>query len=299
LPSAREDWVRYFRWQLCDAAPPAGMERLGVFGGSESMSANYEMWRWGAVAGVLLWAIRNQDRELAAFARRWFVAAAALGTLVSTSRFPEGELGRNKRGERLDTSRWMGVPSHRSNMAHAYHPCGVLLDMLLGRAPSMRRPREWFHELVRAADLADRDQILGASIVGTLEDYFTAPTNIRNANQVCNLVDTIGIYGAIRVIWWRDTRAVILDQRRNPNTPAIMFEVLNLVTGELYLGYPWPAGRAFKAAGQIQTIWDRERGELSATSAYGLAWCRVPVEEPELEIVMDEQGARVERQKGG
>lgn len=294
--SARGDWVRYFRYQLRDEVPPVNMRRLENFGGSESLSANYEAWRWGAVATVLLWAIRNRDVELAALARRWFVVAAALGTLVSVGkdRFPKGEYGRNKRGERLDTSRWMSPVSHRSNLAHAYHPCGVLLDRVLGRRTAMRRPPEWFYKLVdRAAGMA-----LDEIEIEAMEWYLGGPSP-KSAERVAELIGKAGVYGSFRVVWWKDTRAVILDQRLNPNTPAIMFEVLNLATGELYLGYPWPSGRAFKAGGQIPTIWERGKGELVAESAYGVARCEVPREDPEMVIVMDERGVRVEERKEG
>jgi hypothetical protein len=292
LPTARDDWELYLKWQLRDATPPAGAERLALFGGSESLSANYEAWRWGAVAGVYLWAVRNGDKELVSLARRWFIVAATLGTFVSTSRFPNGEYGRNKRGERLDTSRWMSPVSNRSNLAHAYHPVGVLLDILLQRDPSMRRPGEWFVDLVRVANL--ETPILSREHINALEAYFAAPTQPETADTVCAFLGAAGVYGTFRVIWWRDCRVVYLDQRRNPNTPAIMFEVLSLVNGDLYLGYPWPGGRAFKASGQIPTIWDRDKGEISAVSQYGLAFKTVPKTRPEMIIVIDDRGARVE-----
>jgi hypothetical protein len=290
-PGARSDWIKLLKWQLRDEPPPTGSRFVDLLGGSESVSANYAPWRAGAVGGVWLWAVRNGDEELAELVRRYTLRAAALATLLSTEQVPDGELGRNKKGELLATSRHMASVSNRSNPAHAWTASGTLLDLVLGRGTKLRRQPEWFFTIIEAAN--DARPMIRAEDRAVLERYFREPMASGASEDVARLVSPSGIHGTIRVLWWDGYRAVILDKRLNGNTPAIMFEGFDLRTGKVFMAYPWPEGRCFKCGGQATAGW--RPGALWTTSPFSEITYPAPANDPTVEIVIDGQGARVTR----
>jgi hypothetical protein len=236
--NAVQVWTDWFRWQLGQQAPPPDEpDPVRFFGGRETLSNTYEPFRWGSVAAVQWWALRNNRPGLAQLANRYSLVNCALFA-PGASPGPARNVQSNARGQLFYNGPYVAQPGQRTTPAHAGEDCrGVLFALACGFSLTVSKREDWPGRVARAVGPAFR---IAAGTAARIRGFVSAAQ--PDPSFLVGLLQGIRLWSEVHHLRWPKVRASYTPFRRNTLTPCIFGDVYDDTDQTVTLLFPWPGG---------------------------------------------------------
>lgn len=288
--SARDFWIRFFRWQLGVFKSDA-IGDTRYFGLSELWSNTYDGMNVGSVLSVRLWAVRNQDQELLDLTSRWlgvWYSSLYLSHSVAPSRIishlPGESVLIKMPNRRPNVPSLLQIGGRSTPLHYLGDPRQVLLGMMIewnGLFHPWIDDDPWDWWFVQIAQMLDGN--FGEIIKGLRSRPDAESYLLENSS-----VEYKGLY---TVSVWKDGTILGLAHKiTNGNTGAVIATTLR-PDGTVENFYPWKGRNLAKPKDMSGIQIDMFDGYLIVSSSHGeCPAVRIPDERPINRYTFSESG---------
>jgi hypothetical protein len=231
-------WAAWFAWQLGRAQPQKGQPAtVRYFGGRETLSNTYEPLRWGAVAAVHAWALRNRRPRLVELASAYTRAVCAL-LAPGAAPGPAKNLQSNERGQLFYSGPYMPQPGQRSTTAHVgQDDRGPLFALACGYPLRVSKRETWPARVARALG---KPFELDEPTASGLRDFVAAKN--PDPGFLGGLLKGVRLWAPVHHLRWKSVRTSYTPERRNTLTPCVFASRYDDAKETADVLYPWPGG---------------------------------------------------------
>lgn len=294
-------WAAWFAWQLGRAQPQQGQPgTVRYLGGRETLSNTYEPLRWGSVAAVHAWALRNRRPRLVELASAYTRAVCAL-LAPGAAPGPAKNLQSNERGQLFYSGPYMPQPGQRSTPAHVgQDDRGPLFALACGYPLHVSKRETWPARVARALG---KPFELDETTASRIRDFVAAKD--PDPGFLAGLLKGVRLWTPVHHLRWSSVRASYTPERRNTLTPCVFASRYDDAKETADVLYPWPGGSRGKNktrdpgfCGPVRLdgkLWLEARNERTVEPHETIVVQRltIPEEPPIYEFLEGPEGCRV------